>query len=500
MSNSKELGELIAKKCDEFSLYLTESGPSRYRIWTGHVDGISLIITVNDPRDFNYYYLARTEDVCYHGDRTDAHVILGLMFASFLRINDPSISCSLFDIPHPRIDDEIWGRYIVPIQDPIATEVRTWDQLITLISHIISLMAKWRHFFWFSAKCPCPNCSKETSIDNIREYEVPVEINDALTKVLGGSSRKNFATRARPGWSYLYDIEHEVTIIKSDEICSYLEHISNLRKRGPDNVEGINGRLILDNDLNNFLSSESLKEFRKLFKVLFRRSERTRFYAICMENMIVGMANPYIVALGRLSGLDEFRKERELVRERHNRESAVLFPVPQFDWAPVISPDQFEDLVKALLEREQTVKSVRKASPTNQSDKGRDFVIEWSIPNPTITGEKSPPSVVVRVVGQCKASVKSIGKDKVRDIRDTVETHNATGFFLAVSSQVSAALTEKLEALNSKGIWTQWWNRDDIEMRLSRNQDLLPQFSKLLKARFAIKFVEMDGIAGNSQV
>ena len=75
----------------------------------------------------------------------------------------------------------------------------------------------------------------------------------------------------------------------------------------------------------------------------------------------------------------------------------------------------------------------------------------------------------------CLESLTStIGKGKVLDIRDTVETHDSQGFFLAVNTQVSAPLTEKLESLKSKGLWVSWWNRDDIEMRLSKNQDLIP--------------------------
>ena len=77
-------------------------------------------------------------------------------------------------------------------------------------------------------------------------------------------------------------------------------------------------------------------------------------------------------------------------------------------------------------------------------------------------------------------------------MRDTVETHNSQGFFLAVNTQISSALTEKLESLPSQGIWTSWWNRDDIEMRLSKNQDLIPMFPNVLTSKDQVKFVDKE--------
>jgi hypothetical protein len=207
--------------------------------------------------------------------------------------------------------------------------------------------------------------------------------------------------------------------------------------------------------------------------------------------MIV-VANPFIVAIGRMCGIEEFRREKELIRNRHNEESTVLFPINKFEWQENPCPDQFEAMIKALLEREPNVTMVRRPAPLNQGDKGRDLIIEWNIIDPSVLNEHNPPKSIITFVGQCKASNKTVGKDKVLDIRDTIETHNAQGYFLAVSTQVSEALTEKLENLKLKGAWTHWWNRDDIELRLSKNSDLITKFPKVFKAKTEIKFI--DGV------
>ncbi|WP_394364775.1 hypothetical protein [Polaribacter atrinae] len=101
-----------------------------------------------------------------------------------------------------------------------------------------------------------------------------------------------------------------------------------------------------------------------------------------------------------------------------------------------------------------------------------------------------PPVQILKIVGQCKASNGSVGKGKVQDIRDTIENHDAAGFFLAVSTQITNPLTEALEKLNEKQLWSDWWNRDDIEFRLNQNQDLIPKFDKVLNIKKTIKFVD----------
>src|SRR5436190_20068351 len=87
---------------------------------------------------------------------------------------------------------------------------------------------------------------------------------------------------------------------------------------------------------------------------------------LTLENMLVLVTKPYIIALGRLCGIYEFKTEREFLRIRHNDESRILFPVALFEWEEDISPEQFDGLIKALLERAPNVNSVRKTSPTTQ--------------------------------------------------------------------------------------------------------------------------------------
>jgi len=493
MSEITLLTDSIINNCKEHSLHVESASDGNFRLFTDTATGITIFFNIKDPNDFSYYFLVRTYDVVFQGDRTDVHVILSLIFASFLRNFETNISSSLFDIAHPVVDDEVWGRYIVPEQDTNRLNIKSWSNLENFLVKILKAVAFWRDIFWQSVGCPCKECLIRLGFEeNYRGYNVSEEIDHSKNNKLKLSNRLNFGCRNIPKWEYFYDIKNEITIIKSEGIADFFEVILSSRICNEEKIKGVNGEFIISSELKNFLSNSIKSEFKEYFKSLSQDISINKLEFIPLENMILSVSNPYLIALGRLTGEYKFRVEREKIRQRHNKESEFLFPIPLFEWNASICPDQFENLIKALLEQDQNVKSVRKNSPINQGDKGRDLLIEWNIKDDTFISEANPPIRLIKVVGQCKASSNTVGKNKVLDIRDTVDTHNAEGFFLAVSSQISAPLTEKLEDLKSKGTWTEWWNRDDIEIRLSKNPDLIPLFPKVLKAKKGVKFYEKD--------
>jgi len=495
MSEIENLPKFIKDLCDEYSLYLVDVSAREYRIFTDSASGVTMLLEVKDLNNFSFHFSERTYDIVHRGDRTDVHVVISLMFASFLQAIDLGVVCSLFDIAHPVVGGEIYGRYMMPVQTPALLGISNWEQLKEAIRSLIRAIAFWRETFWFYAGCPCEECEKNTGIRNERSYDVSEELTKCIDKFYKNSNRVsvNKGARVRPDWEYLYDMENEVTIIKSIQLSTYMQAVKKLSRRAQDCVDGIHGKLTLDGELRNFIRNKDVKEVNKLMNYLLNYNKIIDLHIVALDNMIIAVSSPYIIALGRLCGENEFKNERELLRERHNKESLVLFPITLFEWNDDICPDQFELLIKLLLERELNVKYVRKPAPLNQGDKGRDLIIEWNILNPYVMSKVNPPISVITVVGQCKASNKTIGKDKVVDIRDTIETHNASGFFLAVSTQISAPLTEKLESLRAKGIWTEWWNRDDIESRLSKNQDLIPRFPKVLRPKNKVKFLDKEG-------
>jgi hypothetical protein len=491
MKREHDIIKYVQSLCSVYNLDLERSSENSFKINTDNASGISIILEIEDSNKLSFYFIQRTYDVFYHGDRTDAHVVLSLMFSCFLRLSGIPISSALFDIAHPVVKDEIWGRYIMPVQTPSFLGISNEEQLYKKIHEVISIVVIWRQLFWEFAGCPCNNCMKENGIDNSRDYDLKSGLVELIASIYGTSTSHNYGSRMLPKWNYLYDIENEVTVIESEELSNYMIEILSKNKFPKSIIQGVNGELIVDNEIKNFIHNDSRKEFEKIIKTL-NDGNKINHPIVPLENMLITVSNPYIIALGRLSGKNEFNSEREIVRMRHNEESEILFPIPAFCWVENPCPEQFENLIKSLLEREPDVKSVRKPAPINQGDKGRDLIIEWNVLDSQLVTQYHPPTRIIKVVGQCKASKGIIGKSKVIDIRDTIETHSSSGYFLAVNTQISAPLTEKLESLQKNGIWTFWWNREDIELRLSKNQDLIPNFPKVLTVNHKVKFVDKE--------
>lgn len=491
-----EIGIYISKLCDDLGLILTHSNENHYRISTENASGLSIFMNIEESEKLSFHYLIKTYDGFYSGDRTDVHVVLGLMFSAFLRLSTTKFSTSLFDIPHPVIENEIYGRYIMPEQINFSNEIELKEKIF----HLITSIDLWRSMFWSFAGCPCYECMEKNNLieynkgnmisNNKRDYFRSEKFISVIENLYETCFEINYGSRIRPSYDYYYDMKNEVTVIKSKDLSQYIETLYKNFNFSPSILSGINGNLIIDDKIFNFISNEAKSEIRKLSHAL--TNESIKYPILPLENMLIALAKPYVIAIGRLSGFSEFKTEREVVRNRHNKEAEILFPIPSFIWLEKICPEEFENLIKSLLEREPNIKTVRKPAPINQGDKGRDLIIEWAQIDESFISKNHPPINTIKVVGQCKTSIKTIGKNKVLDIRDTVETHKSSGYFLAVNTQISAALTEKLESLREKKIWTSWWNRDDIEIRLSRNQDLIPKFPNVLKVKHKVKFVDKN--------
>jgi len=481
MDNSNNvLKEKIIELCDLFSFYIEDSDENSFRIFTGEIDGLTLFLNIEDNK-FSFYFLVRTHDIVYQGDRSDIHIVISLMLASFLKIRG-KISCSIFDIAHPVIENEIWGRYIYPVQYKDFS-----NNNLDSIENLLGLLFEWRCSFWDLIGCPCEECMKEENLTNERDYDIEPNLLNYTTTI----ARFNIGSRIRPSYSIVYDIDNDITIIKSKLLIEYLKRIIATFDYKPQTLSGINGDILIDSITYNFANHKALKEIADIYMSIDAHKKREILNLVAIENFLICLDEDYIIAKSISSGIDAFKLEKELIRERHNIEASILFPVPIFEWIENPCPTQFELLIKSLLERDIKVKRVRIAAPTNQGDKGRDLIIDWEVVDRNQPfNETMPPSQVLKIVGQCKASNNSIGKSKVQDIRDTIEHHDASGFFLAVSTQITYPLTESLEKLNQKQLWTDWWNRDDIEFRLNQNQDLIPKFDKVLKIKKTIKFVD----------
>ncbi len=217
--------------------------------------------------------------------------------------------------------------------------------------------------------------------------------------------------------------------------------------------------MFVSDGVSNIVSYKNIRLVQRVLSKLTSGGVDKGLTLVPLENFFVAAKGDYLIFLNRDCSRKRFEAERERIRKRHLKEAQVLFPITSFIWQDSISDEEFESMILDLLGREKGVVWVRKVSATKERDGGKDLIAEWNTPPlpGQIINEGDEPFRVRRVLIQCKAFKGSVGKSKVQDIRDTVEHHNAQGYFLAVSSQISTTLTDHLLKLKDEGkFWIDW--------------------------------------------
>lgn len=468
------------KLCEEYGYKLVRESDNAFKIFIDEFSGIILNIHVENEYKFNFSFLIRTHDIIHHGDRTDIHIIVSQMFSVFLKNSQLNLSCSIYEMPHPIIENEVYGCFVIPEQFGINNLLGNKFTLNEKITALIIHIKIWSDIFWTTFGCPCSECIskvKENSDETLR-YDTYNFYENILIENFRKHYNNNFGYRKIPEWIYLYNFDNSILIGNSQNLCKYLNLIS--QKEKSEALKTTKGIFYFNNTLNYFVKKKDLIKIKSIFKSINKDFNFDNINLNFIENYIIINDSETFVSYKKEIGKLSFKYEKEKIREQHNLESELLFPIYNFEWHDKVCPNQFESLIKELLERENNITWVKKPAPLNQGDKGRDLIIDVFIKDENKFKQDEIPFKKIKVVGQCKAFNKSVGTSDVCNIRDTVELHDSEGYFLAVSSQLTLALTETLEKLRNK-MWVDWWNREDIESRLNRNQDLIPLFPKVFK-------------------
>ncbi len=293
----------------------------------------------------------------------------------------------------------------------------------------------------------------------------------------------SFCRRLCPAWTHLFDYRSGATVIRSPSFASACRQA--LVGRPVTAVEGVHGRLLLDRETRHFVPYRLMTRAARVLRAVGEPVQPRAVPCAALDNRVVFFGTDHAVAFFRSAGRAAFEEERDRVRERFEAESRLLFPATTFDWAERIPAESFEALTCELLAREAGVVRVRRAGVTRERDGGRDLLADWVVPP---TDPKAPdrqaPQLPARVVVQCKASSSTVGKGDVRDIRDTVEFHDAGGYFLAVSSEVSGPLIAHLDRLRTRLGWhVDWWTRLELEERLRRHPDVAARYPAVVRPK-----------------
>jgi len=445
--------------------HVTDEGPSIY----GHVRTSSVEL-----------------DGC--GGRTDVHDLFSVLWAIVLRANGAA-SSQLIDVAGWTGFPELYERFLS--FDQLAAGHGVGSNAVrerlsahtALAWHALDNVIEWRQIGY----------PQSTWSNDVPEF-LP-----SLSKLIRSSDLNDLAgRRTKPDWSYVSSYRAGVSIavlpIRQAVALRYA-----LAAYKPISSVGKAKTSIIANGLRNAVPNQAIRKGLKLIETIERNDSvpwkgadsTTLDKAVTLlplesHFMLLGLRTAVIVRAD--CGLRAYEAERTQFLQRRELENAVFYADILFTWSNRMDGDRFEELVYALLQCERGVSWVRQSGPTRERDGGRDFIVRWIVPPASgAPGMRSSPSINTEgpaqaksILVQVKAHRPSVGKSKVLDIRDTLERHHADGYFLVAFPQPAGSLVEHMLILAKNGIWTDWWDRAQLESRLRAQPDIAARFTDVV--------------------
>lgn len=432
---------------------------------------------------FGFYLSVRTSSWNFSNERTDLHDTLSTLFAIFLRVY-AGFSSSLWNEENDftGIPTEIYARYITvdqPLGPASPLDEKSLDVARSIVSSL-QFFATHLHAYTNWTEALDGSYPESANPDGASMWASPI------LRAIGSSEAHDNAqwmSRVNPTWKHLISVRPSISVVAIPGFCTLIR--AAVQQRSCWEIVRASGRLLFVSEFSrNSVSLNSIGEIRRVLRACETDASWRKPVIVPLENRVVGIGSSHAVILTKNCGHKRFERDRENLRRNYANAFAVLFPALRYVWNDSVDDNDFENFVLALLEREPQVARVRKAGNSRDRDAGRDLLAEWF--TTPLAGEqvltKEPPFVLRRVVVQCKAYRRPVDKSRVRDIRDLVEHHQATGYFIAVSSQLTSGLFEHLDRLRVSGrIWIDWWTRTEIETRFHNQPDLAKRFSHILR-------------------
>jgi hypothetical protein len=431
------------------------------------------------------YLSCRTTSWELPGERTDMHDIFSVLLAAYLRTRRENYSATLWDVSNPAVpvpETELYARYLTltqPWKSMIRTDPGSLVDFETLWSSVEAF--EWhfpRLFTWERANDQ--NYAWEGDVEYWGKHVAHATHEKISTPQVQDDDRVQFNKRWGPDWLYYRSIRTNTTVLASAHAACSLEELFTGQTQ-QQVIMGPNRQLYISPRVKSAVPVRVEHLGRELLKRL--NGTTCAVTTMPLENKVVFVGGIYIVVLARHCGCEEFRAETQRIEQRHRREASVLFPASHYTWSEPLPDDRFELLIRELLEQEPGVERVRKVGHSRDADRGKDLLADWYTTRPPETSipDGCAPGFRRKVVVQVKATAKAVNKDSVRDIRDTMDDHQASGYFLAVASHLTSDLTDHLDRLRSGGIyWADWWNRAEIEERLNRYPEIAQRFTDVV--------------------
>lgn len=415
------------------------------------------------------------------GGRTDLHEIFGLLWAMLLRARGVA-SAGFFDDGGFGNPTEIYSRALVFAQ-PFDQFFKTADVHRRELLAAHSAAAAHDLYGALSLK------PVEEQAPEWQEKSIPW-LEDVRSHLGCEDDGELFVERLNPDWRYYTAPGSHLTALELPpgnmvllrHACRFFQ--PSTHRQG--------NRLILSaGGLRNAVAIDALRKAERMLQALDKspftkigdgrgRWDSPSAMVIPMENRLVVLGGHFLISVASLCGYRQFLTARDRWEEK-NREAAIVFgQVGTFDWREPVDSNRFTELAEALLRVEPGVIRVRSSGPHNERDQGRDIIVD----RPAVALDQQHAATrIQRETVQVKVRNRTIGKQDVRDIRDTLEYHDSSGYLLIAYPRISGDLVTHLEQLEAKGLTVDWWTRAQLEERLRRHPAVLAQFSDIVVHR-----------------
>lgn len=416
------------------------------------------------------------------GDKTDVHDLLSSLWALYLRLN-AGISVRLIStILDDILPDEIYARHLIFTQPALLTVKKTdLETVKNIFVATISAGMNIQRFMMSVVTNPVTWGEHQEEATEQQQQRIisSLKVSDVSIEAYSHYLRRN------PNWQYFRLTKQNLSISIFDQPLYFDQNAVDINLKL---LTGINDVIIypIGKATRNSVPKKSVAFARKISKSLSSRNS-IKPLIIPIDSDLLVLAENCFVRIPTVADYNSYLRERERLILRRQAEASIINASMQFEWSSQIDDSEFEIFVQELLMLEPGVTRVRKVSSGREQDRGRDVMVDWylatnlsQIPD---KGEKILYKLHHLIV-QCKAFSRSVNKSHVTDIRDTIDRHQADGYFLVVSSTITTGLYDYLDELRSrKSFYIDWWTRVELEDRLRRSPELAERFPRIVSTK-----------------
>lgn len=419
-----------------------------------------------------FWGTVRTTSWDFAGERTDLHDVWSLCWAAFLRASGLA-SPILIDEDGWCGPEELSARHL--LIKPTAfnftdnsgyeAELGSLKAWTALGFHLMDDVFDWQQsgvsYGRSGSRCAMSPGWAENILRSLRHPK-----------------KYSLSRRARPYWIYFSALPKGVSIVRmANSRMHSLKTI--LAPFEPRVASGENALAIVASGIANAVPFKTIRKGHRLLKIAGDPSSHPLVLPIDSHCLFLGEKT--LVAIREDCSRAVYEAERKLFLRRRQAENQVFFVECDAQWRCPLDAGAFEGLCLDLVRREPGVVRAKSVGGLNDRDGGRDILTDWCIP----ASHGSPGSThsrTVRIIAQIKSRSRSVGKQDVQDIRDTVERHGAAGYFLIAHPRMSASLVDHLDHLRcQRKFVVDWWEARDLEGRLRRHPDIAQRYPQIVE-------------------